>query len=582
MRGTLTRRLRRHLSARLPVELLVSVSALWHGETAAQRRVACWVHGAGCRLPQRTPPAGQDTPGASTADHPVGRFSAVETLADALGLVVDALEAEGVPPWVLEAATARRGVVVVLGDDAARARAALAGHLTDRRVHVCRVTGGRPGGKAVPAGAVAADRSLASASVLRVFESIEVDGQRLAGAELGCDLEVWRVLPADQEVPGSDGYRHAGGTALAPRGNRWTTHLTVEQRRPVRAEAFGRQVTTCAGLLRPHLFDVRFPVDVVYTWVDGSDPVWQERRAAFLGERPDPVNPLAANPGRYTCHDELRYSLRSLEMYAGWVRNVYLVTDGQVPEWLATDHPRLCVVDHREIFAPDALDALPTFNSHAIESRLHHIDGLAEHFLYLNDDVFFGRAVAPELFFLGSGQTRFVLSPNTIDLAPAGDPLDPPVVSAAKNNRALVEETFGATITQKLKHVAHPQRRSVLLELESRFPEAFARTSRSHLRDRRDVSVPSALAHYYGFATGRAVPGGLAYRYCDVAARRTPLTLQRLLRHRDADVFCLNETASRDPDAVAELVQPFLDAYFPLPSSFETRPVPVPGPPRPT
>ena len=80
-------------------------------------------------------------------------------------------------------------------------------------------------------------------------------------------------------------------------------------------------------------------------------------------------------------------------MYAPWVRNIYLVTDDQVPDWLDTSCPDVKVVSHREIFANQA--DLPTFNSHAIESQIHRIEGLSEHFLYLNDDFFVGRPLSP-------------------------------------------------------------------------------------------------------------------------------------------------------------------------------------------
>lgn len=40
-------------------------------------------------------------------------------------------------------------------------------------------------------------------------------------------------------------------------------------------------------------------------------------------------------------HQELRFSLRSIEMYAPWVRNIYIVTNGQIPYWLDLSHPRL-------------------------------------------------------------------------------------------------------------------------------------------------------------------------------------------------------------------------------------------------
>ena len=57
-------------------------------------------------------------------------------------------------------------------------------------------------------------------------------------------------------------------------------------------------------------------------------------------------------------------------------------------EWLDTSHPQLRLVHHDAILPPDAL---PTFNSHAIESALHKVPDLAEQFVYLNDDFFLGR-----------------------------------------------------------------------------------------------------------------------------------------------------------------------------------------------
>ena len=87
---------------------------------------------------------------------------------------------------------------------------------------------------------------------------------------------------------------------------------------------------------------------------------------------------------RFTDNEELRYSLRSLEKYAGWVRHVYLVTNGQIPYWLNMDCPKLTLVTHQEIFKNTS--ALPTFSSPAIESNLHRIPGmrhLARHPTYI-------------------------------------------------------------------------------------------------------------------------------------------------------------------------------------------------------
>ena len=54
---------------------------------------------------------------------------------------------------------------------------------------------------------------------------------------------------------------------------------------------------------------------------------------------------LAAS--RFEDNEELRYSLRSLEQYAPWVRHVYIVTNGQIPYWLDMDNNRITLVSHK-------------------------------------------------------------------------------------------------------------------------------------------------------------------------------------------------------------------------------------------
>jgi len=80
-----------------------------------------------------------------------------------------------------------------------------------------------------------------------------------------------------------------------------------------------------------------------------------------------------------------------------WVRNIYIVTNGQVPLWLNTSHPKIRMVSHKEIFKWP--DHLPTFNSLAIESHLHRISGISDHFIYFNDDMMLANAVYPTTWY---------------------------------------------------------------------------------------------------------------------------------------------------------------------------------------
>ncbi len=314
----------------------------------------------------------------------------------------------------------------------------------------------------------------------------------------------------------------------------------------------------------PHAFQMIEPIDVVYTWVDDTDPDWQRQRATAVPT--DRVTSDALSPARHVDHGELRYSLRSLAGFANWVRHIWIVTSGQVPSWLNVDHPKLTVVSHREIFTDQS--ALPTFNSHAIESQLHHIDGLAEHFLYLNDDVFFGRPVSPELFFHGNGVAKFMASDVTIDVDP-GDFPRTGAAAAARRNRDLIEQLWGRSITHRMKHVPHAHRRSSLLDLEQKVPDTFATVAHSRFRGVDDVSIASDLGHYHAYALGLAATGSLGFRYVDLASDALEQYFADLLARRSFDVFCINDTRTGNSAERSALVSDFLNSYFPAPGPYE-------------
>lgn len=111
---------------------------------------------------------------------------------------------------------------------------------------------------------------------------------------------------------------------------------------------------------------------------------------------------------RFADNEELRYSLRSLEKHAPWVHHIYIVTNGQIPHWLNLDNPRISIITHEEIFPNKS--HLPTFSSPAIETHLHQIPGLSKKFLYLNDDVMFGKDVWPEDFYTHTKGQKIYLS----------------------------------------------------------------------------------------------------------------------------------------------------------------------------
>lgn len=415
-----------------------------------------------------------------------------------------------------------------------------------------------------PAEEAEAWRAVAKASVVRLtWYRTEFSHNLIYGPEYGCEIEFWE----------DDAER---GQMIAPRPNRITP--AVEANRAAvhgKASAFTRLAAPCeetvASIRTRSEFqgdtseDVRFPIDIVYTWVDGSDPEWQRRRAEVTAT---PYHPEAASDARYISRDELRYSLRSVHMFAPWVRNIFVVTDDQVPAWLETNHPKIHMVSHKEIFTD--LGALPTFNSRAIESQLHHIDGLSNHFLYLNDDMFFARPVVPNQFFTATGLSKYFPSKNLVPPGRATADVTP-VQAGAMNNRELLERKFDRKITHTLQHVPYALRRDVLEEIEREFPAEYRATMMSRLRDLHTITVTSSLYHYYAYFTGRAVPGKVSYGYIRLDIPDLNRRLARTLARRDFDTLCLNDSSSSlaDRDKESTVLAPFLERFFPVHSPYE-------------
>jgi hypothetical protein len=255
-------------------------------------------------------------------------------------------------------------------------------------------------------------------------------------------------------------------------------------------------------------------------------------------------------------------------MFAPWVRRIFIATDSRPPAWLA-EHPKITVVRAEEHFSDPA--ALPTYSSHAVESQLHNIAELSEHFLYSNDDMFFGRPLKAGMFFSPGGITRFIEAKTRIGLG-ANDPTRSGFENAARVNRQLIFERFGQVITRHLEHTAVPLRKSVLREMEREFPEDFARTQASQFRSSTDISVTNSFYHYYALMTGRAVQQEKAkVLYVDTTSREGLDLLPVLRKKRGYDFFCLNDSSFPEVSAVerAERVTSFLERYFPIPAPWE-------------
>ena len=312
-------------------------------------------------------------------------------------------------------------------------------------------------------------------------------------------------------------------------------------------------------------------IDLVYLWVDGSDPAWQAKRAAFTGDLPE--NTEINCKGRYANNDELKYSLRSVEKYAPWIRKIFIVTDGQTPGWLNTQNPKIKIIDHKDILPPEYL---PCFCSPTIEYHLYKIQDLSEHFLYANDDMFINKPVSPDTFF-GADRLPIIrmkqwtrprlalmfLQERILKIKKTLTPYN----RALLNAKELVTKKYGSCNSLLPHHnidayIKHDFREAVEKKIKKELNPQFEKGMRGDNYIQRIVLQHIALAEKRGHIL-RVSPIKESFHACIYLEN----DYKKILKYKPM-MFCMNDSEYAG-DGDREKLKAWLSSYFPNKSSFE-------------
>lgn len=263
-------------------------------------------------------------------------------------------------------------------------------------------------------------------------------------------------------------------------------------------------------------------IDFVLTWVDDSDPAWIEEKNKYDVKQKLPTV-------RIRDWDFLLYWFRAVEKYAPWVNKIHLVTWGHVPKFLNIKNEKVNIVNHKEIFDEKYL---PIFSTTALELSLHKIPGIADQFVYFNDDMFINRPVSPEDFFVNG-------LPKDIGLMSPILPVKEGVAHIVLNDLQIINENFNRE--DYLKHVGKffnwrnglSNIRSIILlpwnrimgfydqhlplpllksryeEIWDKFPNEMNQTISGRFRSDSDYSV--WLIRYWQLLSGEFVPRKLNF-----------------------------------------------------------------------
>lgn len=307
-------------------------------------------------------------------------------------------------------------------------------------------------------------------------------------------------------------------------------------------------------------------IDVVYTWVDSQDPIWQKAYNQTRELYGLPATPESQVKSRFRNRNELKYSLRSLHEYAPFVNHIYIVTFGHKPSWLKS-HKKITVVEHKEIFLNMA--NLPTFNSQAIEANLHRIPNLQEFFIYFNDDVFLGKKVKASDFFCRNGTIRVIYDNG---YTPKGlvTPRDISFVASWKNTNQILDINFGFENRKFLAHAPFALRKSHLKALEERFPSVFQSVSSHKFRSPEDYVMTCGLVQNYAKYIGQAKTATITNRTIAFTLNlETNRERLKMLYTKQPHTFCIEDVANSDDESSSYQLAQFLETYFPEKAPWE-------------
>ncbi|MFQ1008658.1 stealth family protein [Gilliamella apicola] len=316
-----------------------------------------------------------------------------------------------------------------------------------------------------------------------------------------------------------------------------------------------------------------FPIDAVITWVNGDDPEWKSEKEFYsnlhlVNDSNNNTESRANEDERFRNRNELKYLLRSIEMFAPFIRKIFIVTCGQTPEWLNIDNDRIVLVNHNEIYKDK--EALPVFNSSSIETQLHHIEGLSEHFIYFNDDFMLTDFCVPNDFFFANGIMKYFPSDTRVFESDIDDSREEYLI-ADRNAISLIKEDFGKSGNDVMLHCPYPSRKSILSLLEDRFESEFAKCAKERFRSKNDLRPIAFMQYHYGFLRGLAIPSSLTHRYLALYKDTIDRQFNGVFVTRKYKTICINDVAvpTERLSAVNELTIQFLESYFPFESSFE-------------
>ena len=291
-------------------------------------------------------------------------------------------------------------------------------------------------------------------------------------------------------------------------------------------------------------------MDIVITYVNGNDPVWQKDYEKFTK--------VPVMEKRFRDWGTLQYLLRGIEKHMPFIRKVFLVVShrSQIPEWV--DESNLDVVLHED-FVPQ--EYLPTFNCNTLEMNLHRIKGLDEQYLYFNDDLFPVRDCKPGDFYRDGksliGFTKHYWGTGMFK-------------QICRNSDALARKALGMPASRSFirpQHICAPMLKSECEKMCGIVAEDIAA---SYTRTREGRNCNQYMFTDYLFYQGKALSEKISSKHLSVAVSSAS-RIRKAIEAPSRNLICINDVRLSEK-RYEKLRNTVIDAFekkFPQKSRFE-------------
>ena len=273
--------------------------------------------------------------------------------------------------------------------------------------------------------------------------------------------------------------------------------------------------------------------DAVITYVNGTDPKWQAVwKKAVLGNPAFRGQNIAG--ARWRDYGTLPTLIHGIRRFMPFVRNIFVVVSGQSQAEYVPKDDGVIVVQDADII-PQKL--LPTFNSTCIELFLYRIPGLAEQFIYFNDDMFPVGQMKEEDFFR-DGMPCLIVSQYTNPVKTTyACHLTNSLKAAAK---AIGYERKGAA-DFRFGHTAAPMLRSSWERLWRRIPDVLLMSCSPF---RTSDNINQEVVNYLHFLEGYYYRAKRKTRYVKASNKEKIATILR--ENMKCQILCINDHSDVD------------------------------------